>query len=110
MFNVLSACNIVTALASTGSVSTNSADDTSIAQANSGMCASLRGFVLPTIVLIKLVALNSEDAQAKYTAFITWFTEFPAWCVASDRGGYRVQPVPAPYSVGVPFVNSERMV
>ncbi len=74
------------------------------------MFASARGLALPTIVLIKLVALNSEDALAKHTAFITWFTDLPAWYVALDSGGYRVQPVLAPYSVGVPFVKSDSMV
>ncbi len=98
------------ALINTGSVNTDSTDDINMDHANGGMRVSLRGFVWLIIVLIKFVALSREDAHAKYIAFIIKFTDFPAWCVLFDRGGYRVQPVAAPYCVGVPFVRSDNMV
>lgn len=49
-------------------------------------------------VLIKLTAPKIELTPAKCNEKIAKSTELPAWAILLDKGGYTVQPVPAPLS------------
>lgn len=49
-------------------------------------------------VVIKLIAPRIEDAPAKCREKMARSTEGPACARFLDRGGYTVQPVPAPFS------------
>jgi len=49
-------------------------------------------------VEIKFTAPRMEDAPAKCSEKIAKSTEGPAWAIFLARGGYTVQPVPAPFS------------
>lgn len=50
------------------------------------------------IVEMKFTAPRIELAPAKCSEKIAKSTEAPAWAILLERGGYTVQPVPAPLS------------
>lgn len=50
------------------------------------------------IVVIKLIAPRIEDTPARWREKMAKSTEAPAWARFPARGGYTVQPVPAPAS------------
>lgn len=50
------------------------------------------------IVVIKLIAPKIEDTPARCKEKIVRSTEAPAWARFPAKGGYTVQPVPAPAS------------
>jgi len=50
------------------------------------------------IVEIKLIAPKMDEIPAKCKEKIAKSTEAPPWAIREDRGGYTVQPVPAPFS------------
>lgn len=50
------------------------------------------------IVVIKLIAPKIEDTPARCKEKIARSTEAPAWARFPAKGGYTVQPVPAPAS------------
>ena len=50
------------------------------------------------IVVIKLMAPRIEETPARCKEKMVKSTEAPAWARLSARGGYTVQPVPAPAS------------
>jgi hypothetical protein len=54
------------------------------------------------IVVIKFTAPNSDDTPAKCSLKIVKSTEAPPWNKKDLRGGYTVQPVPAPVSTREP--------
>lgn len=56
-------------------------------------------------VLIKLMAPKIDEIPAKCREKIAKSTELPAWAIFLARGGYTVQPVPAPLSTRA-LVNS----
>lgn len=55
------------------------------------------GFILMHVVM-KLIAPRMEEAPARCKEKIARSTEGPEWTKFPDRGGYTVQPVPAPAS------------
>lgn len=55
------------------------------------------GFIL-IIVVIKLMAPRIEETPARCKEKMVRSTEAPAWARLPARGGYTVQPVPAPAS------------
>lgn len=55
---------------------------------------------------MKLMAPRIEDAPAKCSEKIDKSTLAPEWAMLPERGGYTVQPVPAPLSVSIPKVSS----
>jgi hypothetical protein len=68
-------------------------------QAKSG----IRSKIIPNArrlprVLIKFTAPKIELTPAKWREKIAKSTDLPAWAIFLDRGGYTVQPVPAPLS------------
>jgi hypothetical protein len=54
------------------------------------------------IVVIKLIAPKIDEAPAKWRLKIDRSTEAPEWAILELRGGYTVQPVPAPLSTSPP--------
>jgi hypothetical protein len=63
----------------------------------------VRSHVIPAvriliIVVMKFTAPRILEAPAKWSLKIDRSTEAPAWAIPLDRGGYTVQPVPAPLS------------
>jgi len=54
------------------------------------------GHLILKIVVIKLTAPKIEDIPAICKLKITKSTEGPGWYKELDKGGYTVQPVPAP--------------
>lgn len=55
------------------------------------------GFIL-IIVVMKLIAPKMDETPAKWREKMVKSTEAPAWARLPARGGYTVQPVPAPAS------------
>jgi len=49
-------------------------------------------------VVMKFTAPRIDDAPARWREKMAKSTEGPAWAMFLDRGGYTVQPVPAPFS------------
>jgi len=92
-----SVSNIVIAPAKTGRDSNNKTVVTKIDQTNKGVLfnvmPSIRMFM---IVVIKLMAPRIEEAPAKCRLKMVKSTLGLVWKVLVDRGGYTVQPVPAP--------------
>ena len=90
---------MVIALATTGRGSRWSRAVTATDHTNSGIHS---GFMLPDFILIvvemKLTALRTDDIPAKLKEKIARSTDAPAWAIPLARGGYTVQPVPAPLS------------
>eukprot|EP00172_Hildenbrandia_rubra_P001784 Plantae.Rhodophyta-Hildenbrandia_rubra.ctg238.p1 GENE.Plantae.Rhodophyta-Hildenbrandia_rubra.ctg238~~Plantae.Rhodophyta-Hildenbrandia_rubra.ctg238.p1 ORF type:complete len:137 (-),score=1.72 Plantae.Rhodophyta-Hildenbrandia_rubra.ctg238:1754-2164(-) len=56
------------------------------------------GFLMFKIVVIKFIAPKTEDAPAKCKLNIVRSTAAPEWLWIELKGGYNVQPVPAPIS------------
>jgi hypothetical protein len=54
------------------------------------------------MVVMKFTAPRIDEAPAKCSLKIDKSTEAPAWAIPADRGGYTVQPVPAPLSTNPP--------
>ena len=83
--------------ASTGRDSTSRKEVMSTDQMNSGM----RNMVIPfgrmfRMVTIMLIEPRIEEAPARCILRMARSTDGPAWPLMPDRGGYMVQPVPAP--------------
>lgn len=69
------------------------------AQTNKGICSnSIPAVRMLIIVVIKLIAPKIDDAPARCREKIAISTEGPVWASVAARGGYTVQPVPAPFS------------
>lgn len=60
------------------------------------------------IVVIKLMAPKIEETPAKWREKITKSTEAPGWERFPAKGGYTVQPVPAPASTMADAINSRK--
>ena len=98
--------SIVIAPANTGKDRSNSTAVIRTAQANKG----IRSKIIPKTrrlpkVLIKFTAPKIDLTPAKCREKIAKSTELPAWAIFLDKGGYTVQPVPAPLSTN-DLVNS----
>ena len=89
--------------ASTGSDSSSRKAVTRIDHTNNGIrCRVMPGARMLKIVVMKLMAPRIEEAPAICRAKIAISTDGPSWPVkpncepTEDKGGYIVQPVPAP--------------
>ena len=103
MFKLRSVRSIVIAPAKTGKDNNRRMAVKKTDQTNNGV----RSQVIPTvrilmIVVIKFTAPKIEDAPAKCKLKIDKSTDAPAWAIPAERGGYTVQPVPAPLSTRPP--------
>lgn len=91
---------MVMAPAKTGSLVINRIAVTAIAHKISGRRSKEISLVVreQIIVVRKLILPKIEETPAKCSLKIAKSTEIPEWYLASDRGGYTVQPVPTPAS------------
>lgn len=90
---------MVIAPANTGSDSSSRITVTTIAQQNNVIRSnSIKEFRILVTVQRKLIAPRIEEIPAMWSEKIARSTEAPLWATFCDRGGYTVQPVPAPDS------------
>jgi len=90
---------MVIAPAKTGKDNNNKTAVILTAQQNKGRrCMVLPGARMFMIVVMKLIAPKIDEAPAKCSEKIAKSTEGPLWASTEDKGGYTVQPVPAPAS------------
>ena len=95
----LSVNNIVIAPANTGNANNNNIAVTNTLHTNKGTLWKLIPLVLIfKTVVIKLIAPNNEDIPDKCKLNIAKSTDAPECDWILDKGGYTVQPVPAPFS------------
>jgi hypothetical protein len=95
----LSVNNIVIAPANTGKDSSNNIAVTNIAQTNKGnLCKVIPFALIFKIVVIKFIAPKIEEIPDKCRLNIARSTEAPECDWIPAKGGYTVQPVPAPFS------------
>jgi hypothetical protein len=59
-------------------------------------------------VVMKLIEARIDLAPARWREKITRSTDGPEWAMLLDRGGYRVHPVPAPFSTAAEIMRSNR--
>lgn len=99
VFRFRSVRSMVIPAARTGRERSRRTAVTKTAQTNRGVWywEMAGGFIL-IIVVIKLIAPRIEDTPARWSEKIVRSTEAPAWAMFPARGGYTVQPVPAPAS------------
>lgn len=87
------------AAANTGKDSSNKKAVTKTAQTNKGTRPiRIPGTLIFSTVAIKLMAPSKEDRPAKCKLKIAKSTAPPEWNAMLAKGGYTVQPVPAPTS------------
>ena len=100
VFRFRSVSNIVMPAANTGSERRSSTAVINTDHTNRGVwyCDIAGGFIL-MIVVIKLMAPRIEETPARCKEKMVRSTEAPAWARLPARGGYTVQPVPAPASI-----------
>jgi hypothetical protein len=106
VFKFRSVKSIVIAPAKTGRDRSNKMAVIRTDQTNKG----IRSKVIPfdrilIIVVIKFTAPKIEEIPAKCKEKIAKSTDAPACAILADKGGYTVQPVPAPFSTRL-LVNS----
>jgi len=98
----LSVNNIVIAPAKTGKDNKSKNEVTKIAHTyNGNLCIVIPGALILKIVVIKFTAPKIEAAPDKCKLKIAKSTEGPECAAALLKGGYTVQPVPAPASTKV---------
>lgn len=61
------------------------------------------------IVVIKFIAPNRLLIPERWRAKIARSTLGPLWLWIPDKGGYKVQPVPAPFSIVLANINKTRL-
>jgi len=80
-----------------------------MAQTNNGIRSSFIPFHRMFItVVIKLIAPKIDDAPARCREKMAMSTEGPAWAMFLAKGGYTVQPVPAPFSTAADLTSRIR--
>jgi hypothetical protein len=100
--------NIVIAPAKTGKDKSNSTAVIKIAQTNNGIFCKLIPLTrIFNEVTIKLIAPNNEEVPEICKLKIAKSTEPPEWNKDELRGGYTVQPVPAPNSTNAEKTNNK---
>lgn len=98
------------ALASTGNDNNSNTAVTTMAHPNNtNLCKFIPGVLIFNIVVIKLLAPNKLLIPDKCKANIAKSTLGPLWLCAPDSGGYKVQPVPAPFSIPPENKNSAKL-
>jgi len=100
---------MVIAAANTGKARTNKIAVKKIDQTNNGIrlqCKPIARMLI--IVAIKFIAPNKDETPAKWRLKITQSTDGLLCPIKLLRGGYKVQPVPAPPSTHVEIRNSTK--
>jgi len=97
-----SVSNIVIPPAKTGNDNNNKNAVIKTDQTNNGNIYIVKPLArILMIVTIKLIAPNKEETPAKCKLKIAKSTDGPECAIFPDKGGYKVQPVPAPISANV---------
>jgi hypothetical protein len=100
---------MVIAPANTGNDNNNNIAVTTTAQPNNEiLCNLIPPALIFNIVVIKFIAPNNELTPDKCKANIAKSTLGPLWLCILDKGGYIVQPVPAPFSI--PLANKNKSI
>jgi hypothetical protein len=73
------------------------------------LCNLIPGVLILTIVVIKFIAPNKLLTPDKCKAKIAKSTLGPLWLCNPDKGGYIVQPVPAPPSIQAEKTNNNKL-
>jgi hypothetical protein len=106
----LSVKTIVIAPAKTGNDNNNSTAVTTIAQPNkASLCNLIPGLLIFNMVVMKFIAPNKLLIPAKCKAKIAKSTLGPLCACIPLKGGYSVQPVPAPFSIPLANRNNIRL-
>ena len=96
----LSVSIIVIAPANTGSDNKSSTAVITTAQPNKDtLCNLIPGLLMFSTVVMKFIAPNKLLIPDRCKANIVKSTLGPLWLWVSDKGGYKVHPVPAPFSI-----------
>jgi hypothetical protein len=104
----LSVNNIVIAPAKTGRDNNSNMAVTITAHPNKAtLCNLIPGALIFKIVVIKFIAPSNELTPDKCKANIAKSTLGPLWLCIALNGGYKVQPVPAPFSI--PLANKNKI-
>jgi hypothetical protein len=91
---------IVIPPANTGSDSKSSTAVTTTAHPNkASLCNFIPGLLIFSMVVIKFIAPSKLLIPERWRAKIAKSTLGPLWLWIPDKGGYRVHPVPAPFSI-----------
>lgn len=99
MFKFRSVKSIVIAPANTGSESSSKIAVKNTDHTNNGVRSQdIPAVRMLIIVVIKFTAPRIDEAPARCSLKMDKSTEAPAWAIPEERGGYTVQPVPAPLS------------
>lgn len=100
VFTLRSVSSIVIAPARTGRDNNRRKAVTKTDQTNRGRRSKdIPGVRIFIIVVINFIEAKIEEAPARCREKIARSTEPPAWAKPLERGGYIVQPVPAPLSI-----------
>jgi hypothetical protein len=106
----LSVKTIVIAPASTGNDNNNNTAVTTTAHPNkANLCNLIPGLLIFNIVVIKLIAPNKLLIPDRCKANIARSTLGPLWLCIPLKGGYSVQPVPAPFSIQLANKNNNKL-
>jgi hypothetical protein len=106
----LSVSTIVIPPANTGRDSNNKTAVTTTAQPNkANLCNLIPGALIFNIVVIKFIAPSKLLIPDRCKAKIARSTLGPLWLWIPDNGGYKVQPVPAPFSIVLANINKIKL-
>ena len=101
---------MVIAPANTGNVNNNKTAVTITPHPNrANLCNLIPGVLILAIVVIKFIAPNKLLTPDKCKANIAKSTLGPLWLCNPDKGGYIVQPVPAPPSIQAENTSSNKL-
>lgn len=103
---ILSNNNIVIPPANTGNANNNKIAVIKTDQINNGiLCKFIIDILRFKIVTIKFIAPSIDEIPARCKLNIAKSIDGPEWANALDNGGYKVQPVPAPFSTNIELNN-----
>ena len=109
MFKLRSVNNIVIAPASTGNDKRSSTAVINTAHTRRGICIIFIKFLrILIVVVIKFTAPRIEDTPARCKEKMAKSTDAPLCPKVVERGGYTVQPVPAPLSTNEDINNKDK--
>jgi hypothetical protein len=96
--------------AKTGRDNNNNTAVTTTAHPNkANLCNLIPGLLMFNIVVIKFIAPSKLLIPERCRANIARSTLGPLWLCIPDNGGYKVQPVPAPFSIVLANINKIRL-
>jgi hypothetical protein len=73
------------------------------------LCNLIPGLLIFNIVVIKFIAPSKLLIPERWRANIAKSTLGPLWLCIPESGGYKVQPVPAPFSIVLANINNIKL-